>query len=107
SGMKAVKASLLGIAEAGNHVIASMHSFGATSAIINDLWRYGITVSQIDGVDPDEWRREIKLHQNTIALLCENVPNPLLGLLPPVREIAKIAHENGAYFIVDTSMTTS
>ena len=104
SGMSAVHASLLGLLQAGDHLIAGRALFGSSRWIISTLLpRYGIEATYVDAVDPENWRAAVR--PNTRALLVESPANPLLEVCP-IGAIAEIAKEAGAKLIVDNVFAT-
>ncbi len=104
-GMAAVRASLLGSVRSGDHIVASRHLFGASSAFLDQLNNFfGVEVTYIDGRDPEEWRNAAK--DNTKAFFFETPSNPLLHVLD-IREIARIAHDNRDILVIaDNSLVS-
>ncbi len=56
SGMAAISTALLGMLQSGDHLLALDCPYGGTRGFItNDLPRFGISFSFIDGSDPEDW----------------------------------------------------
>jgi len=104
SGMSAVHTVLLGLLQAGDHLIAGRALFGSSRWIISTLLpRYGIEATYVDAVDPAAWREAVR--PNTKALLVESPANPLLEVAP-IGAIAEVAKAAGAKLIVDNVFAT-
>jgi O-succinylhomoserine sulfhydrylase len=104
SGMSAVHTVLLGLLQAGDHLIAGRALFGSSRWIISTLLpRYGIEATYVDAVDPAAWREAVR--PNTKALLVESPANPLLEVAP-IGAIAAVAKAAGAKLIVDNVFAT-
>ncbi len=106
SGMGAVSAAILGTVHAGQHLIAQHTLYGSTEHLIGEmLAQYGITVSRIDGADPDSLARELKAHPNTTAVYLETPANPTMELVD-LAAMSKIARAHNAHVIVDNTFAT-
>ena len=99
SGMAAVTASLLCCLRQGDHVVAAKALFGAIRFVLEDiLARYGISVTLVNGTDPEAWRKAIR-KETKIAFL-ETPSNPMLEIVD-LKAVADIAHERGVLVFVD------
>ncbi len=104
SGQSAVVYSLLNVASAGDHIVASNSLYGGTyNAFAHTLPRFGITVTFIDFSDPQAVANAIK--PNTKAIFAETIGNPKIDVLD-IEAIANVAHENGLPLIVDNTLAT-
>ena len=104
SGMAAVHAALFAFLKAGDHVVASRVLFGSCRYIVEELLpRFGITTTLVDGPDLNSWREAVQ--PNTRAFFCETPANPTIELID-LAEVAKIAKDCGARFIVDNVFAT-
>jgi len=105
SGQSATTLSILNIAEAGDHIVASSSIYGGTYNLFKyTLAKIGIETSFVeDQDDPEEWRRAIK--PNTKLLFAETIGNPRVNILD-IRSVADVAHENGVPLIVDNTIAT-
>ncbi|MCH6551990.1 MAG: PLP-dependent transferase [Planctomycetes bacterium] len=89
SGMAAISTSLLAVLRAGDHLLVVDCPYGGTRGFVTeDLPRWGITHTFIDGDDPADWREKVR--PNTRAILVETITNPLMQVpdLPAVVEFA-------------------
>ncbi|MBK3495536.1 O-acetylhomoserine aminocarboxypropyltransferase/cysteine synthase [Viridibacillus sp. YIM B01967] len=101
SGMAAIAFSILNIARAGDHIVASGSLYGGTyNLFANTLPRYGITASFVDERNPENFRTAIK--ENTKAIYVETIGNPSLTIVD-IEALANIAHENGIPLVVDNT----
>ena len=106
SGMAAISAALMGLAKAGDHIIAQKVLYGSADHLISDILPgYGITNSRIAGLDPDELERELSQHDNTKAVYLETPANPTMTLID-IQKTSEIAHAHGAKVIVDNTFAT-
>ena len=106
SGMAAISAALLGVAQAGDHIIAQAVLYGSTDHLISEILpQYGITVSRIKGLQSDVLAQELEAHPNTTAVYLETPANPTMSLVD-IAAVAEIAHAHNALAIVDNTFAT-
>ncbi len=80
SGMAAVFASMAGLLQAGDHILASRALFGSTHQILTKLFpKWGIRHTYVDTGTPDEWERAIE--PTTKLVFVETPSNPGLELI--------------------------
>ncbi|QDZ16848.1 O-acetylhomoserine aminocarboxypropyltransferase/cysteine synthase [Humibacter ginsenosidimutans] len=105
SGQAALSVALLGILQAGDHVVSATSIYEGTRGLLRDnLARLGIESSfVVDANDPDAWRRAIR--PETRLLFAEPIPNPTNDLVD-IEAIARVAHEAGIPLIVDNTLAT-
>ena len=105
SGQSAVFLSILNLAQAGDHIVASSSLYGGTYNLFkHTLPKIGITVDFVeDPSDPQSWADAIQ--PNTKALFGESIPNPKGDILD-IEAIAEVAHEAGVPLIVDNTVAT-
>ena len=104
SGMAAISMTLLAVAEAGDHIVASRHLYGATHALLAaELPRRGIATTFVDPGDPAAW--QAALTPATRAILIELPTNPTLRVfdIGPARDAARSA---GAVLAADMTFAT-
>ncbi len=104
SGMAAISMTLLAVAEAGDHIVASRHLYGATRALLaHELPRRGIAATFVDPCDPGAWRAA--LTPATRVVLIELPTNPTLRVfdIGPARDAARSA---GAVLAADMTFAT-
>jgi O-succinylhomoserine sulfhydrylase len=104
TGMAAVHAAFFSFLKAGDHVVASRVLFGSCRYIVEELLpRFGISSTLVDGPRIDTWRAAVR--PNTRAFFCETPANPTVEIID-LAEVAAIAKECGARFIVDNVFAT-
>ena len=104
SGMAAISTTLLACADAGDHIVASAHLYGATHALLSrELPRRGITTTFVDPDDPDAWGAAVSA--NTRVVLIELPTNPTLRVfdIGPARDAARSV---GAVLAADMTFAT-
>ncbi len=104
SGMAAISMTILSVAEAGDHVVASRYLYGATHALLTgELPRRGITTTLVDPDDRAAW--QAALQPRTRVVLLELPTNPTLKVfdLEPARRAARQA---GALLAADVTFAT-
>ncbi|MFQ3319697.1 MAG: O-acetylhomoserine (thiol)-lyase, partial [Natronomonas sp.] len=104
SGMGALDAATLVLAEAGDNVVSASSIYGGTHAYLSHTAaRRGIDVTFVDTLDPESYAEAID--ENTAYVHCETVGNPSL-VTPPLEEIADVAHDHGVPLFVDNTFAT-
>ena len=104
SGMGALSAFLLGGLRSGDHLVAGLDLYGATTALLRDQApRWGIGVTFADAADAGAV--EAVVTDATRAILVEAVSNPLLRLAD-LPGLAAIAKRRGIGLLVDSTFTT-
>ena len=106
SGMAAISASLLGLAQAGDHVITQGALYGSADHLIGEILpQYGITISRVPLLDPDGLARELAAQPKTTTVYLETPANPTMTLVD-IRAVAELAHAHGARVVVDNTFAT-
>lgn len=104
SGMAAITYTILGLAHAGDHVVAATTLYGGTFNLLKEtLPRYGITTTFVDVEKPEEVEAAIK--DNTKLVLIESLGNPLINI-PDFEKIAEIAHSHKIPLVSDNTFGT-
>jgi O-acetylhomoserine (thiol)-lyase len=104
SGQAAEFLTLIAIAGAGDHVVASAALYGGTHTLFDTtLRRLGIDVSFVDPVDPAAFAAAVR--PNTKALYTETIANPS-GIVADLAGLADAAHAAGVPLVVDSTMAT-
>ncbi|MGI9401060.1 MAG: O-succinylhomoserine sulfhydrylase [Rhizobiaceae bacterium] len=104
SGMAAVHASIACQVQAGDHIVSARALFGSCRWVIeNQMSRYGVESTLVDGRDIEEWKKAVR--PNTKVFFLETPTNPTLELCD-IAAIADLAHEVGAKLIVDNVFAT-
>ncbi|MFQ5613730.1 MAG: trans-sulfuration enzyme family protein [Anaerolineae bacterium] len=106
SGMAAISAALLGTARAGGHVIAQDVLYSSTEHLIAELLpRYGISVSRVKDLNPNDLARELEAQPHTQAVFLETPANPTMTLVD-IAAVSELAQAHGARVIVDNTFAT-
>lgn len=106
SGMAAITAALLGLAQAGDHIIAQDVLYGSSNHLLAELLpNYGISTSRVKGLRVDALAQELEKHPNTTVIFLETPANPTM-LLVDIEAVADVAHAYGARLIVDNTFAT-
>jgi O-succinylhomoserine sulfhydrylase len=104
SGMAAIATALTGLVQAGDHILSGRALFGSCRWILDKhLPRFGVETTSVSGPDLDAWKAAIR--PNTKVVFIETPANPLLEITD-IAAVAKIAHEVGAYVVVDNVFAT-
>ena len=102
SGLAAITASILTIAEVGTNIVSASALYGGTyNLFAHTMPQYGIEVRFADQRDPSAF--EALIDANTRAIYCETVGNPL-GNVADIGLLAEIAHRHGIPLIVDNTV---
>ena len=104
SGMAALTYTILGLAHAGDHVVAASTIYGGTFNLLKEtLPRYGITTTFVDINNLEEVEAAIK--DNTKLVLIETLGNPVINI-PDIEKIAEIAHKHQIPLVADNTFAT-
>ena len=104
SGMAALTYTILGLAHAGDHVVAASTIYGGTFNLLKEtLPRYGITTTFVDIDNLEEVEAAIK--DNTKLVLIETLGNPVINI-PDIEKIAEIAHNHQIPLVADNTFAT-
>jgi O-acetylhomoserine (thiol)-lyase len=105
SGQSATTFSILNIAQAGDHIVASSSIYGGTYNLFKyTLAKLGIETTFVENQDdPEEWRRAVRA--NTKAFFAETIGNPKINVLD-IALVAEVAHSSGVPLIVDNTIAT-
>ena len=104
SGMAAITYTILGLAHAGDHVVAASTIYGGTFNLLKEtLPRYGITTTFVDINNLEEI--EVAIKDNTKLVLIETLGNPVINI-PDIEKIAEIAHKHQIPLVADNTFAT-
>lgn len=104
SGSAAITYAVQNIAVAGDHIVSSTNLYGGTyNLFANTLREQGLSVTFVDPENPENFRKAIQ--PNTKLIYAETLGNPNSDVID-LEAIAKVAHENGIPFIVDSTFAT-
>jgi O-succinylhomoserine sulfhydrylase len=104
SGMSAILACVMGLCNAGDHIVASRSIFGTSVQLFsNILARWGLQVTFVSLTNPGEWQAAVT--PKTKLFFAETPSNPLTDVCD-IAVLADIAHQAGAYLVVDNCFCT-
>ena len=104
SGMAALTYTILGLAHAGDHIVAASTIYGGTFNLLKEtLPRYGITTTFVDIDNLEEV--EAAIGENTKLVLIETLSNPVINI-PDIEKIAEIAHKHKIPLVADNTFAT-
>ncbi len=104
SGMSAILACVMGLCNAGDHVVASRSIFGTSVQLFgNILKRWGLDVTFVSLTDVEAWRAAAL--PNTKLFFVETPSNPLTDI-GDIAALAEVAHAAGAKLVVDNCFCT-
>ncbi len=105
SGQAAITYSVLNIAGAGDHIVASSSIYGGTYNLFNyTLAKLGIEVTFVENQDDlEEWRNAVR--PNTKLFFAETIANPQINVLD-IAGVSGVAHEASLPLIVDNTIAT-
>lgn len=99
SGMAAILSTVMGLMQAGQHMVSSRSIFGSTQVLFGQiLSKFGIETTYVDGGDLAAWKAAMR--PNTKLVFLETPSNPLTEVFD-IEAIAKVAHDGGALLVVD------
>lgn len=88
----------------GDHILMATDAYGGTFRLFDaQTRRYGIDVSMVDLTDASEVRSG--LQSNTKVVWLETPTNPIMAVAD-IAEVADLAHEAGAWLVVDNTFAT-
>jgi len=104
SGMAALDAATTVLASAGDNVVSASSIYGGThSYLATTASQRGVETRFVDTLDPQSYAEAID--DDTAYVHCETIGNPSL-VVPPLQEIADVAHDHGAPLFVDNTFAT-
>ncbi|MRI35002.1 O-succinylhomoserine sulfhydrylase [Endozoicomonas sp. OPT23] len=104
SGMAAILGMCMALLKAGDHVVCSRSVFGTTVTVFNKyLARFGVETTFVDFTDYDQWQQACR--PETKLFFLETPSNPL-GEVVDIEKMASLAHDNGAWLMVDNCFCT-
>ncbi len=104
SGLAAQLSTVLALAQAGDHIVATANLYGGTvTQFTVTLKRMGIACTLVPGDDPEALRAAIL--PNTKLVYTETIGNPL-GNVADLEALSAIAHANGVPLVVDNTFAS-
>ena len=104
SGMAAILTAIFATMRAGDHAIFQSDLYGGThSAVVNELPRYGMSYTMVDGADPKSFEKAIR--PETKMIYIETPSNPTLKITD-IHAVASIARQHGLITIIDNTFAS-
>jgi cystathionine beta-lyase/cystathionine gamma-synthase len=104
TGMAATSCTLMGLLNAGDHVILSDVVYGGTHRVTTKvLNRFGLECSFVDTSEPNNIKEAIR--ENTRMIFTETPANPTLKLTD-IAAVSEISRANGIPHVVDNTFLT-
>lgn len=101
SGMGAITAALLTLAQAGDEIVSTTRLYGGTVTLLTGtLPRLGIHTKWVDSDEPTAFAEAIT--DRTKAVFLETIGNPKLTI-PDLSGIAEVAHARGVPVVIDNT----
>jgi methionine-gamma-lyase len=102
SGMSAISSTILQLANAGDHIVASNTVYGGTFALLKEYLplKTGLKVSFVDIGDLASVERAMT--KQTKLIFAETMSNPTLSIAN-IPKLAELAHSYGAKLVVDNT----
>lgn len=99
TGMAAVTAALMGLLQAGDHIVSAQALFGSCRYVVAELLpRFGVASTLVDGTNLNAWREAVR--PETKVFFLESPANPTLEVID-IAAVAQMAREVGAKLVVD------
>lgn len=104
SGMAAVFASLAGLCQSGDHILACRSLFGSSHQILTQILpKWGIEHTYVDILKPETWEAEIR--PNTKIIFAETPSNPAIDLID-LEWLGKLAQKHQLLLNIDNCWPT-
>lgn len=102
SGMAAISAVFIALAQQGKNIVSSRHMFGNTySLLTSTLKRFGVEARLCDLTNVEQVKQQ--LDDNTCCVYLEIMTNPQLEVVDIVA-LATLAHQRGIPLVADTTL---
>lgn len=102
SGMAAISAVFIALAQQGKNIVSSRHMFGNTYSLLNStLKRFGVEARLCDLTNVEQVEQQ--LDDNTCCVYLEIMTNPQLEVVDIVA-LATLAHQRGIPLVADTTL---
>ena len=104
SGMAAITAAMVSVAQQGDRILASSNLYGRTTQLlVNELPRFGVETTFVDTRDLAAVQTALQKPAKVLHL--ETISNPLLAV-PDLPALVEIAHSRGCLVSVDNTFAT-
>ncbi len=106
TGMAAITTALLARVKGGQTIIAHEALYSATYVFLHDIApNFGIKTVFIKDVSTVAWQKAFDEHPEAVLAYAESPANPTMTLVD-LRALAEIAHDKGAWLMVDNTFAT-
>ena len=104
SGMAAITTAMLSCLSAGDHMLAQDCLYGGTYSFLQeDMPRFGVTTSFVNGSDPKAWKAQLK--PQTRVFYVEAMSNPLVEVAD-LEAVVAFCKEHGLVSMIDSTFAT-
>lgn len=104
SGMAAIMTALFAMMKKGDHAILQNDLYGGTfHAVVNEMPRYGMDYTLVNGTKPEEFEKAIR--PETKVIFIETPSNPTLTITD-IQAVATIARKHGIITIIDNTFAS-
>ena len=104
SGMAAIMTAVFSMMKKGDHAIFQNDLYGGThSAVVNELPRYGMDFTMVNGTDPENFEKAIR--PETRIIYIETPSNPTLKITD-IKAVASLARKHGLTTIIDNTFAS-
>ncbi len=104
SGMSAILACVMGLCNAGDHIVASRSIFGTSVQLFcNIMQRWGLEVTFVSLTDINAW--EAAVTDKTKLFFAETPSNPMTEVCD-IQQLAHVAHAHKALLVIDNCFCT-
>jgi cystathionine beta-lyase/cystathionine gamma-synthase len=104
SGMAAILTAIFSVMKKGDHAVFQSDLYGGTHhAIVNEMPRFGMEFTFVDGVDPKNFENAIR--KETRMIYIETPSNPNLKITN-IKAVADIARKHGLITIIDNTFAS-
>lgn len=105
SGMAAIHAAIIGVAQPGSRILASQDLYGATHALLRTYFaNIAMETTFVDILDLDAVRAAANRIQPAV-IIAESISNPLIRVTD-IAAVAAIAHDIDAKLIIDNTFAS-
>lgn len=104
SGMAAILTSIFAMLKKGDHAIFQNDLYGGTfHAVVNEMPRYGMEYTMVDGSDPANFEKAIR--PETKLIYIETPSNPTLKITD-IKAVASVAKKHGLISVIDNTFAS-
>lgn len=104
SGMAAIYSALMGILEAGDHIIFQQNLYGGTHHLVTtELEKIGVSYTLVDSRNLENFEKAVQ--PRTKAIYIETPANPLLDIVD-IKGVADIAKAHGLITLIDNTFAS-